>query len=303
MRFCFTLAVWGDWHLDQLARHGVPSLRAPGNLDAVGHHISAVTRPADLDRVRAALEGLDATVDAQLPDDVRLDQTTAIVLRRGAEDRAAAIAAGEAWGQLAPDMVWGEGTLAHHSRALEGGKKAIFPPLLRVDADRAGTIRNFGRRALARTALEHEHSVARSFYRADGEKFSPHSEMVIWEAPGGLLIRTVTAVVQFCAPDGVPISERGLSDLSLDGKTCVVGDSDEAVTLALSPLDQHFGALRPTGGPLTPGMVRAFLDGYPSPASRAVAARSYRLHGADVDPAAWADVERRADEFMREVFR
>ena len=41
MRFHFTLAVWGEWHLNQLETHGIPSLRAPGNLDAVDYHISA----------------------------------------------------------------------------------------------------------------------------------------------------------------------------------------------------------------------------------------------------------------------
>ena len=168
MRFRFTLAAWGDWHLDQLARHGVPSLRAPGNLDAVDYHISVHTRPADRDRLAAILDGLDADIKTPLPDDMRADRYAAnpAVLRFKADDYAAAAAAGEAWVLLSPDMVWGEGTLAHHRRAFEAGKAVVYRPLLWVDAERAGVVRDFGRRSLAKVALECEHAIARDYFRA-----------------------------------------------------------------------------------------------------------------------------------------
>ena len=177
MRFRFTLAVWGDWHLRQLEAHGVPSLRAPGNLGAIDYHISAHTRPADRERLAAILDGLDADIKTPLPDDMRGDRHAAnpAVLGFRAADRAEAAAAGEAWALLSPDMVWGEGTLAHHNAAFEAGKTMIFRPLLWVDAEKAGTIRDFGRRHLARVALEHEHAIARGYFRADGPCFSSHT--------------------------------------------------------------------------------------------------------------------------------
>jgi hypothetical protein len=300
MKFRFTLVVWGDWHLDQLVKHGLPSLRAPGNLDAVDYLISAKTRPADLGRVTAALDGLNAAVDAPLPDGIAGDQANSTVFRMNHDDRAAAAAAGEVWALLAPDMVWGEGTLAHHRLAFEAGKKAIFRPLLRVDSDRAGTIRDFGKRSLAAVAIESEHDVSRRYYRAGGKFFSPHAEMIIWDAPGGLLNRTITSEVQTCVANGVQISERNACDSDLVGQKCVVADSDEAITLAMCPPDKDFEWTR-RAEPLSPALVRSFMSSYPSAASREIARTPYRLHAGDVDPAAWADVERRSGEFVEEV--
>ena len=302
MRFRLTLAAWGDWHLGQLEAHGLPSLRAPGNLDAVDYYISAHTRPTDRDRLAAALEGLDADVKTPLPDDVRGDQGTAnnTVHACKAQDYAAAAAAGEAWALLSPDMVWGEGTWAHHRAAFEAGRTIIYRPLLRVDADRAGTIGDFRRRALAAVALEHEHGVARQFYRADGRLFSSHAELVIWSAPGGLLNKTITAEMQTCVAGRMPHMEF-ITPEADEGKLLVVADSDEAITLAMAPPGKDFSHVAGTG-PLTPGIVRAFADWYRSPATELIARRSYRLHAGDVDPAEWAEVERRADAFIAEVF-
>ena len=303
MRFRFTLAVWGDWHLRQFEAHGVPSLRAPGNLGAVDYHISAHTRPADRDRLAAALQGLDADVKTPLPDDVRGDRHAAnpAILGFRTEDRAAAAAAGEAWALLSPDMVWGEGTLAHHRAAFEAGKTMIFRPLLWVDAEKAGVVRDFGRRSLAKVALEHEHAIARDYFRADGPRFSSHTEMIIWPAPGGLLNKTITGELQTCVASA-PQDGFGLATEADEGKMEVVGDSDEAIALAMAPPDKDFSTWL-SHEPLSPGLVRQFAGWYPSPAMDKVARRSYRLHAGDIDPAEWAEVERRADAFIAEVFR
>jgi hypothetical protein len=305
MRFRFTLVVWGDWHIGQFVRHGLPSLRAPGNLDAIDHVVSAKTRPSDLERVRAALDGVNAEIEALLPDDIGSDQATCntAVFTHNVDDRSAAAQAGEAWGLLSPDMVWGEGTWAHHRAALEGGAKAVFRPLLRVDSERAGTIRDFRRRSLAATALEHEHAIARTDYRAGGERFSPHAEMIIWEAPGWLINRTITAEVQTCIPAAVPFNSQGLSALPLDGEMCVVRDSDEAIAVAMCPPDKDFGWLQGTR-PLDVDLVRGFLRSYNSPASRNIARQSYHLHAGDiVDAEIWKTVlDRRSDDFITEVF-
>ena len=301
MKFRFTLAVWGDWHLRQLEMHGVPSLLAPGNLDAIDYRISAHTRPSDRERLAAALRGLNADIEAPLPGDVRGDQKTANdalhVFKM--QDHAAAAAAGEAWALLSPDMVWGEGTWAHHRGALEAGKTVIYRPLLRVDAEEAGTVRDFGKRALARLALEHEHGVARKFYRADGPLFSPHSDMIIWPAPGGLLNKTVTADVQTCVAGQSPAIEFLLAPEA--SEMLVVGDSDEAIALAMSPPEKDFKHVVGSG-PLTAALVQQFASWYPSAATEKIARFSYRLHAGDIDPAEWAPVELRADAFIAEVF-
>ena len=49
--------------------------------------------------------------------------------------------------------------------------------------------------------------------------------------------------------------------------------------------------------------MRQFTGWYPSPASEKIARRSYRLHADDIDAAEWAEVERRADGFIAEVFK
>lgn len=303
MRFRFTLTLWGDWHISQLEKHGLPSLKAPGNLDAIDYHISVNTRPADRERVTAALQGLNFDIKTPLRDDIGSDQGTAndTVFTRNVEDRMAAIAAGEAWGLLSPDMVWGEGTWAHHRYVLESGKWAIFRPLLRVDASMAGTIADFSKRNLARIALECEHSVAKTYYRADGEKFSNHAEMIIWPAPGGLINRTITAEVPVCIPSRVPLHGGGLAAIPLENEMHVVADSDEAIALAMAQPDKDMSWLA-NDDPISVEKVRGFLRAYDSPASRFVAWRSYWLHADDVVHGEWLEPERRLNEFIRKVF-
>lgn len=303
MKFRFTLVVWGDWHFEQLVSHGLPSLRAPGNLDAIDYHISAKTRGADLDRLRAALDGLNADVQPAIVNDVASDQGTSNTTVFGFKctDQAQAADFSEAWALLAPDMVWGEGTLAQHRRAMESGKIAVFRPLLRVDASKSGTIRDFSRRNLAKVALECEHAIAKEHYRADSPKFSNHAEMVIWEAPGGLINRTVTAEVQTYLPGRLKLdgsmSSRRLQNVERE----VIGDSDEAIALAMCPPDKDFRWMG-FDGPLTPVTVKTFLHYFPSPASIDIATHSYRLHAQDIDPASWADAETRASEFIGKAF-
>jgi hypothetical protein len=303
MKFRLTLAVWGKWHLDQFETNALPSLRASGNLDAIDYHISAHTRPADRERLASLLQGFNADIKTPIRDDVQSDQGTSndTVFGRNIDDRSAAAAAGEAWALLSPDMVWGEGTFAHYRRLFEAGKKAIFRPLLRVDSERAGIITDFGKRALARIALEHEHDIARRFYRADGKLFSSHAEMVIWPAPGGLINKTITAETQVCMPAAVQLDGQGLApDLAPD-EMAVICDSDESISLAMTAPGKDFSWLLGTE-PLKLDIVRAFLKWYYSPACQHIAAKSYRLHDRDIDPAAWEQIERHADDFIKAVF-
>jgi hypothetical protein len=302
MRFRFTFVVWGDWHIDQFVKHGLPSLRAPGNLDAIDHHISADTRPADYERVKAVLAGLNADVRVTVGDDTGSDQGTAnnTVFGRNVEDRIEAGRRGEAWALLAPDMVWGEGTFAHYRRLFEAGKKAVFRPLLRVDSDKAGTITDFSKRALAKVALESEHDIAKKFYRADGDLFSSHAEMIIWPAPGGLINKTITAEVQVCVPS-FSLNGQGVAPDLRPDEIAVMQDSDESICLAMTAPGKDFSWLLGQG-PLRLDTVRAFLKWYHSPTCRHIASASYRLHDRDISSQEWEAVERHADDFIRRVF-
>jgi hypothetical protein len=302
MRFRLTLAVWGDWHVGQLVAHGLSSLRAPGNLDAVDYVISAHTRPADLGRLAAALEGLNAELGAPIADDTGEDQTSAngAIYGCAARDFRAAAAAGEVWGQLAPDMVWSEGTFARYRQLIEAGNRMVFRPLLRVDADKTGTIREFGRRSLARLALECEHEMGK-IYRADAERFTTHAEAIVWPAPDGRLHQTISADVALCVANRTPTTPQFLSDEEFGPGMAAIVDSDDSVALAMCPADKHY-EWQLGGGPLSPAVVREFLAVYPSPACRGLAARPYRLHAGDTDPACWAEAERRAADFIAQVF-
>ena len=302
MKFCLTIVAWGDWHLDQLETHGLPSLRAPGNLDEIYYRISAWTRPADEARLSLLLSGLKADVKFTLHDDVKGDQATAnsTVQACNVWDRTVAAKNREAWGLVAPDMVWGEGAWAHHRYALEHGKRAVFRPLLRVDSSKTGTIRDFSKRNLARLALECEHQTSKDFYRADGRQFSAHPEMIIWDAPGGLINRTTTADVQTCFPAAVELNGVGLPRYSLKDSMEVVTDSDQMIALAMAAPDKTF--LFRGNKPLSIDGVRGFLRTFPSPACRYVAQHSYRLHDRDIDFSAWEEPERRAQEFIDRVF-
>lgn len=302
MMFRFSLAVWGDWHIDQFVRNALPSLKAPGNLDAIDYVIAVHTRPADVERLRAALEGVNAELLAPIADDTAGDQTTANVTIQGyaARDIQAAVAAGEVWGLLAPDMVWSEGTFALYRQLLEAGNRMVFRPLLRVDSEKAGTIREFGARHLAALALDHEHSVG-GIYRADAERFTTHTETIIWPAPDGRLHQTISTDVVLCVANRTRITPQFLSAEQFVDGMAVVTDSDQSVALAMCQPEKHY-EWQYGRGPLTPELVREFMKNYPSPALRGLASRPYRLHAGDLDPARWEEVERRAADFIDAVF-
>ena len=304
MRFRFSLAVWGDWHIDQFIRHGLPSLKTPGNLDAIDYIISVWTRPADFERLKAVLEGTSFELRATIADDTGGWQEVAnITIQSYAiQDIVAAGQAGEVWGLLAPDMVWSEGTFALYRKLLETGRKIIFRPLLRVDSDQVGTIQQFDVRHLAKMALENEHSVGQ-IYRADTDRFTTHPETIIWPAPDGRLHQTISADAVLFIANQASITPQFLCDEPFNDQTmAVIRDSDESVALAMCPANKHY-EWQNGGGPLTPDSVRRFRTGFPSPTIHGLAQRPYRLHIGDTESSRWADVEQRANAFIAEVFK
>ena len=303
MKWRFSLAVWGQWHIDQFITNGLPSLKATGNLDVIDYVIAAYTRPVDYERMKAALDGVNAELTMPIADDTVGEQAVAnaTIQHYAAQDMDKARAAGEVWALLAPDMVWSEGTFACYRRLIDAGNKIIFRPLLRVDSDRAGTIREFGNRHLAKLALECEHEIGK-LYRADAERFTTHTEAIIWPAPDGRLHQTISADIVLCIPNKTGITPQFLSDEAFGDQMAVIRDSDESVALAMCPADKFYD-WQNGGSPLTPALVREFLRAYPSPAIRGLAERPYRLHNEDTDSSRWVEVEQQAAAFIAEVFK
>lgn len=305
MRFIFTLSIWADWHIDQFVRNALPSLMAPGNLDAVDYCISVHTTPGDAGPLMKALAGLVFDIKTTVPDNMTNDRagTHPTVFTHKEADRAAA-GEGDVWALLAPDMVWAEGTFDYYRRLIETGKKAIFRPLLRVDSERAGTITDFSKRALARVALKAEHDVVKKHYRAQGQQFSRHTEMVTWHAPGGLINKTITPEVQVCLAKLELLGEHRLAPELTPDEMAVICDSDEGITLAMTAPDANMEWLCGTV-PLTLPFIRDFVGQYPSPVCRYVASKSYRLHDRDIDATQeplWRQLEQHADEFIETAF-
>ena len=303
MRFRFSLAVWGDWHINQFVTNGLPSLKVSGNLDSIDYVIAAYTRSKDYARMQAALEGVKAELSAPIADDTGDWQEVAnsTIQSYAAQDIKTAITANEVWGLLAPDMVWSEGTFALYSQLIDTGKKAIFRPLLRVDSDKTGKIEQFGKRHLAKLALECEHDVGK-IYRADAEHFTTHPEAIIWPALDGRLHQTISADVVLCVANKMDITSQFLSAAPFGDDMAVITDSDESVALAMCPTDKFYG-WQYGNGPLTPALVRNFVVSFPSPAIRGLAERPYRLHNEDTDSSRWAEVEQEAAAFIAEVFK
>ena len=106
-----------------------------------------------------------------------------------------------------------------------------------------------------------------------------------------------TCIASSTAPNGEFMTPEVVEDELL-----IVGDSDEAITLALAPPNKDFSHIVGTS-PLTPDIIRTFANWYSSPASEKIARHSYRLHADDVDFAEWTEVEREANEFVAEAFR
>jgi hypothetical protein len=305
MKFIFTLSIWADWHIDQLVRNVVPSLRAPGNLDSVDYLISVHTRPTDAKFIQDTLAGLVSDIKTTVPDNMTNDRagTHPTVHTHKEADRAVA-GEGDVWALLAPDMVWAEGTFDYYRRLIESGKKAIFRPLLRVDSDRAGTITDFSKRSLARVALKAEHDVVKKFYRAQGHKFSRHTEMVTWHAPGGLINKTITPEVQVCLAKLELLGGHRLAPELAPDEMAVICDSDEGITLAMTAPDANLEWVSGTI-PLTSQFIKDFVGQYPSPVCRYVASKSYRLHDRDIDTTqdlVWRQLEQYADDFIETAF-
>lgn len=304
MKFRLTTVVWGEWHVDAFLRYGLPSLLAPGNLDAIDYTLAIHTSPRDAGRLMPALRGLKREIYTPIytkPIE-NLAVSAGIQQMMHRFDRRHARKSGAVWACVPPDVVWGEGTFARYRAMLETGKTAVFHHMPRVEIETAAAAigGDFSRRNLARVALDHEHPLGR-MHRADNPAFPPHCELAIWPAGGGLLSRMMSSEIKLADPVRVPINEAAQAAQPLGLGMGVIQDADEAMALSLAPVYKDRDWAR-DGAPLSAQMARDFLAKYPSPATRELARYSYRLHAGNVSPAAWVAAERQADTLMATIF-
>lgn len=302
MKFRLTLAVWGDWHINQFIKYGLPSLKAPGNLDAIDAVISVHTKPKDAGKLMLALRGTKAEFYTSIPDRLPEGLADAVGAQQTIHhgERALAKRTGAKWACLPPDVVWGEGTWRRYRELFEADKFAIFHHMPRATDTAGVAFYDYAKRHLARVALDFEHPLGR-MYRADNPAFPPHSELIIWGCPQGLLTRLLAAEIKVCDPAKVVVNGAAQSALNLGIHAAVIQDSDEAIAISLAPVHKDEDWAR-DGVPLSAQIVRSFLGDYPSPAIRELARYSYRLHADEAEPASWAAAERRADTLMASIF-
>ena len=305
VKFRLTCAVWGDWHVDTFLRYGLPSLQAQGNLDAIDYVLAVHTTPKDAARLLPALRHLNREIYTPLYGDIPSGLAHAVDAQQTLHrfDRQKARHTGAIWACVPPDVVWGEGTFARYRELLDAGKAVIFHHMPRVALEPAApALGYFGRRHLARVALDFEHPLGR-MYRADNPSFPPHAELVLWEIEGGagIVARLLASEVKLLDPSKIGVNHLCQVDRALGDRAGVIADADEAIALSLAPVYKDSDWAR-DGAPLCAQTVRAFLEQYPSPATRELARHSYRLHAGEVSPHQWAAAERRADALMAEIF-
>jgi hypothetical protein len=307
MRVRLACTVYGDWHVDQFIRHGIPSLRAPGNMPDLDAVLAVHTRPADAQRIAPALAGLSAVeLTADVSEGIAAGNFNVGVSEqnRGSQielDRATAN--GELWALSSPDTIWGEGALSRYVELMTAGAAMVVPALLRVDASRTGTITDFGPAHMAKLALEYEHLNGR-LYHSDSPLFPKHAELAIWPVPNGFVLRTFSAEALVCNPRRASVNPRNWLVMAPadENSIAVIGGSDEAIVLSMAPPDKAKDWLIKGAGRLRPQVVREFVQRYWSPVTKAVARRSYRLAAGDVPESAWAEAERQAAAFVAAVF-
>lgn len=319
MRCDFVIAAWGDWHIGMLDRVMLPTLAAAGNLPAVlAEHearLRILTRRLD----EASIAGLDSVraLSALLPLSVETASEEASPSAnqhlawwaRAAED---AGERGAVLFNLPPDVAFAEGAIASYCRQFAAGKKAAFaPPQIRVvseslDADFAarrgrGPWAPLGlpAREMVRLGIRHMHPL--TALSIQGQRHGVPNISAYWPVPGqGLLYSLVTEEVMAFRPDACGV--RGLFRLDPDVRMDEIfwpEDSDEGFFLSLCPLAKDTGLFL-EDMPLDERLL-AHWSAHPAnrtPLGRTLAGRLARIRHADMDPAAWAEAEAKARQWI-----
>ena len=291
--------MWGAWHLDVFRRFGAPSLLPQlTDRDQVVIH----TTQEDHDAVVEICPQAQIIVDADWWLTVKKLQPRSAHAAMWQTDIRRAQIAGTIIALAWPDVVWGPTMFQTYRKLLGEEKTAIVTHLPRIALDgceetlaRARTNRD-----LARIALEHEDHLG-WMYRADGGKYPEYCDMVNWRTENGVMTRLFAMTPVCFDPLRHELSERMLLKNSAGARLGFIGDTDEAIALSIAPVGKETELMCEGNAP-DPVKIRAWSDAHFSPANAELAKLSHYLHGADLRPLEWLEIEKQADELAAGAF-
>jgi len=319
----FVMSVWGDWHLDALARAMLPTLTCDANLPTAlrrcNGRLVVLTRRRDVARIRQmpAFRRLGDLLECRVQVASEADEPHASEHVRWWHVAGAAARERGAWIViLHPDVVWASGAVPHVLDALASGKKAVLmPPSLRAVSEtllpelerRAG-----GRPDLALTpaevvelGLRHLHPVG-ALVLAGGRHGNPAVDP-LWPVPGeGFVACKSESELLAYDPVACGLAQTlHASKLTDFEDVHVVRDSEDIFMVSLAPLAQDVG-LAGCGDPAGPlELARGSTESpyQSSSLNRRAALVTSRLHHAPRTEQRWRRAERRARAAMQRVLR
>lgn len=311
MQFHFSTVVWGPWHTGVFLDVNLPSLLAPGNIPAfcARHQVEyrIFTSRADAERIKSspAFQAASQYVDFQIliaPVESAADPIAMhhALWRRSIEE---AQVAGVMVLFVPPDVIWADGSFESVARHVDNGKRAVFMTYMRVVSETCvpdvmrcylsddGASLQASSRELVAMMHKHIHPLTLT-YLNDSQNFPIHPEFILWRVPAqGYLMRVLVREMFCYDPALFDLNAQALPAMAIDPDIAhFITDSDELFSLSLAP------GLKDLVWYLEPQVMDSLKVGswwlrYDSPANDYVSTLTFRVHGGDVDLAAWRSAE------------
>jgi hypothetical protein len=319
VHFHFSTVVWGPWHTGVFLEVNLPSLLAPGNLEAFAarHEVTyrIFTSRADVERIKstAAFERASKIVpfefiECPVEDTDDPIGTHHLLWRRSiieAEDAGAMVLF------VPPDVIWANGSFGHVAELAARGKRAIFITYMRVIAETCvpetrrrhlsadGAVLDASADELTTLLMEHIHPLTLT-YLHDSPNFPIHPEFILWSVPGeGFLMRVLVREMFCYDPALIDLNQQALPAHPIDPELIhYINDSDDLFSLSLAPLkkDVEWYADR---RPLSTLRLASWWLTYDSPANDIVVAHRFYMHVGPRTPSKWRPVELQSDALIR----
>ncbi len=317
MLICTVL--WGDWYIDALLNHTLPSLLAPNNLPFLAREWDieyiVITRPAEQPRIDAAptmrlarqfmtvnvLPGLPAVIDPKTTDVFQFHHAVwNFAYQRAKQERSYVL-------NLPPDAVFSDGSGKTWAQLLAQGMTSIlwmFPrvldsvmPVLRERYLTPQGAMVAPPRELVALNLEYLHPLSRAYF-AESTHFPCHPEMVIWPMGGeGFLLRAFGGEARLFDPNRVELSTHQIVTGKLDGRCTFIDDSDAMYMLSLTP-EGHDSTWYRSEARADPGMLGRWWMTFDGTSNDIAASRQIRLHTGTRTASRWRPCERAANLFV-----
>lgn len=283
MRFDFIMAVWGKEHVDMLLEIALPNLLTPGNLlafradNAVQARFKIFTCPNDsltilnnrfVNELREIMPVEIIKLDA-LPifDEYKISSDYGQVLTAMTRCHSMAISSANSDDAilifLGPDAVFSEGTMARTLEIARSGKRVVAIPWIRVTRETfAPALHELfcdekshitaPARLLVGLALEHLHPISLSLF-IDSMKFYNDTTHLYWKMGcHSVLMRCLNLHPLMIWPENKDALPMSTIDGDYLNSACnnyddyhVVSDSDEIISLEISPLKNWAELIKP----------------------------------------------------------